>query len=600
MRFMTLATDYDGTLASEGRVAEETWESVRRLRASGRKLILVTGRELEDLRNVCPNLELFDRVVAENGGLLYRPAKREQQLLAPHPPKEFVKALRQRGVAHLSVGQTILASVRPYETVVIQAIRDLGMELQVVFNKDAVMVLPTGVNKATGLKAALKELELSPHNVVAIGDAENDHAFLDLCECSAAVANALPSLKKHADIVTSAEEGRGVVELIDELLADDLRQRDKQLTRHHIVLGRRSTGRPVCLAPYGTVALIAGPPGAGKSTATTGLMERLAAKGYQYCLIDPEGDDQSIEGGVVLGDSAHAPSVEEVQQLLHQPKQNVVVNMMSIPLTDRALFCTRLLGRLQEMRTQTARPHWLIFDEAHHVFPADWNGAELTLPRHLETALFLTVHPREVSPVMLEQINTVLAVGQEPEETLAEFAAAVGRTPLTGSVGKLERGEVLAWIMGPRLRAPFVVKVEPGHMQHRRHSRKYAEGLLIPERSFYFRGPQEKLNLRAHNLILFLELAEGVDEDTWLYHLRRGDYSRWFRDGIGDETLAEETEEVEGQNDLSAAESRERIAAIVQRHYTLSDHPALPRPNSVHTTTPSGNGSKGVKGERPA
>jgi phosphoglycolate phosphatase (TIGR01487 family) len=234
MRFVALATDYDGTLASEGQVAEETWEAVRRLRASGRNLILVTGRELDDLRRVCPNLELFDRVVAENGGLLYRPAKHQQQLLAPAPPEEFILALRERGVAHLAVGQTIVATVRPYETKVIEAIRDLGMELQVVFNKDAVMVLPTGVNKATGLKAALEELGLSPHNVVAIGDAENDHSFLDLCECAAAVANALPSLKKHADIVTRGEEGRGVVELIDELLADDLRQRGKRPANHEL------------------------------------------------------------------------------------------------------------------------------------------------------------------------------------------------------------------------------------------------------------------------------------------------------------------------------------------------------------------------------
>jgi HAD superfamily hydrolase (TIGR01484 family) len=223
MRFTALATDYDGTLASEGKVAEPTWEAVRRLRASGRKLILVTGRELDDLRTICPDLEVFDRVVAENGGVLYRPSRREQELLASLPPKEFVQELRARGIAHLGVGQTIIATVRPYETVVLQTIRDLGLELQVIFNKVAVMVLPTGVNKATGLKAALTELHLSPHNVVAIGDAENDHAFLDLCECSAAVANALPALKRHADLITNEAEGRGVVELIQQLLADDLR-----------------------------------------------------------------------------------------------------------------------------------------------------------------------------------------------------------------------------------------------------------------------------------------------------------------------------------------------------------------------------------------
>lgn len=224
MRFRALATDYDGTLASDGTVAEPTWEALRRLKASGRKLLLVTGRELDELRSICANLDLFDRVVVENGGVLYRPATRDEELLASSPPKEFIQALRGRGVARVSVGQTIVATARPYETVVLQTIADLGLELQIIFNKDAVMVLPTGVNKATGLKAALDELSLSPHNVVAVGDAENDHSFLMMCECSAAVANALPMLKKNADIVTIGAEGKGVVELIEELLANDLRR----------------------------------------------------------------------------------------------------------------------------------------------------------------------------------------------------------------------------------------------------------------------------------------------------------------------------------------------------------------------------------------
>jgi phosphoglycolate phosphatase (TIGR01487 family) len=231
MRFTALATDYDGTLASEGRVAEQTWDAVRRLRASGRKLILVTGRDLDDLRTICPGLEIFDRIVAENGGVLYRPARHEQELLASSPSQEFIQELQARGVAHLEMGRTIIGTVRPYETVVLRTIRDLGLELQVIFNKDAVMVLPTGVNKATGLKAALKELHLSSRNVVAVGDAENDHAFLDLCECSVAVANALPALKRHADLITDGAEGRGVIELIQQLLADDLRH-VKRLRRH--------------------------------------------------------------------------------------------------------------------------------------------------------------------------------------------------------------------------------------------------------------------------------------------------------------------------------------------------------------------------------
>src|SRR5690242_12518676 len=104
MRYLALATDYDGTLATDGVVAEDAWQALRRLRASGRKLILVTGRELDDLRAICSPLDRFDRVVAENGGVLYAPATDERRLLAPPPPREFVQALRDRGVVHVSVG----------------------------------------------------------------------------------------------------------------------------------------------------------------------------------------------------------------------------------------------------------------------------------------------------------------------------------------------------------------------------------------------------------------------------------------------------------------------------------------------------------------
>jgi HAD superfamily hydrolase (TIGR01484 family) len=249
VRYLALATDYDGTLAHHGRVADSTWAALRRLRASGRKVVLVTGRELPDLHTVCPSLDLFDRVVAENGGLLYRPATREEQLLAPAPPGEFVRALRERGVEPLSVGRTIVATWEPHENTVRQTIRDLGLELQVLFNKGAVMILLAGVNKATGLDAALAELQLSPHNVVAVGDAENDHAFLARCACAVAVANALPLLKEHADLVTAADHGAGVEELIAELLADDLGNREGLLSRRHIPLGQRPEGKEVRLPP---------------------------------------------------------------------------------------------------------------------------------------------------------------------------------------------------------------------------------------------------------------------------------------------------------------------------------------------------------------
>src|SRR5689334_14490450 len=176
MRYKALCCDYDGTLATHGQILPETASALERLRASGRHLVMVTGRELPDLKSVCPRLDLFDFVVAENGALLYQPGTGLEKPLAEPPPERFAATLRQRGVSPISLGRVIVATWEPHETVVLETIRDLGLELQVIFNKGAVMILPAGLNKATGLAAALKLMQLSPQNAVGVGDAENDHA----------------------------------------------------------------------------------------------------------------------------------------------------------------------------------------------------------------------------------------------------------------------------------------------------------------------------------------------------------------------------------------------------------------------------------------
>lgn len=222
MHYLALACDYDGTLASDGQVDQQTVVALKRLRESGRRLILVTGRQLDDLLQVFSHIDLFEWVVAENGALLYRPANREERILGDRPPEKFVQVLRDRGVDPIAIGRVIVATWHPHKVTVAKTICDLGLELKVILNKDAVMVLPTNVNKASGLTAALSELSLSPEQVVGVGDAENDQALLDLCGYSVAVANALPAIKKQADFVTTGERGAGVTELIDKLITDDL------------------------------------------------------------------------------------------------------------------------------------------------------------------------------------------------------------------------------------------------------------------------------------------------------------------------------------------------------------------------------------------
>src|SRR2546428_8467196 len=170
VRFLALATDYDGTLATDGAVDRETVAALRRLAANGRKLILVTGRQLSDLLRVFPDARLFDVIVAENGAVLYRPASRETRVLAPPPPAHFVEALRRRGVEPLWRGQVVVATRQADDHAVVNVIRELGLGLQVILNKGSVMVLPASVDKATGLRSALNELAVAPQGVGAIGD----------------------------------------------------------------------------------------------------------------------------------------------------------------------------------------------------------------------------------------------------------------------------------------------------------------------------------------------------------------------------------------------------------------------------------------------
>jgi HAD superfamily hydrolase (TIGR01484 family) len=246
MPYLALATDYDGTIATEGQVEPETLAALERWRTTGRQLILITGRMLDDLLTILPRyapLELFAWIVAENGAVLYHPASAEVKLLTTPPPQEFVQQLRARigdgakiwgempsgEFAHLiqtgqlnsfSMGRIIVATWQPYEQEAEELIQAMGLPLQIIMNKRAVMILPQGIDKAFGLKAALQELNLSSEQVVGVGDAENDCHFLELCGFSAAVANALPMVKDQVDWVALQARGAGVVELVEYLLRE--------------------------------------------------------------------------------------------------------------------------------------------------------------------------------------------------------------------------------------------------------------------------------------------------------------------------------------------------------------------------------------------
>jgi hydroxymethylpyrimidine pyrophosphatase-like HAD family hydrolase len=221
MRYRAVATDFDGTLACHGVVDAPTIAAVEEAKAAGVRMLLVTGRELPSLFATFDRTDLFDIIVAENGGVLYTPSSGRAEPIAPAPPPDFVAKLEERRVP-LSVGHCIVATTEPHDQVVIDVLRDMALNWHLVYNKGAVMVLPPGVTKASGLAQALPRLGLTASEVIAIGDAENDHAFLQACGLGVAVANALDALKAHADVVTRGARGAGVRELLGMLLQGGL------------------------------------------------------------------------------------------------------------------------------------------------------------------------------------------------------------------------------------------------------------------------------------------------------------------------------------------------------------------------------------------
>ncbi len=574
-----LAVDYDGTVAEKNRVAPETVAALDRVRESGRRIVLVTGRRLPDLRHVCPEADrLFDAVVAENGALLYVPERREVTPLGDAPEPALVQALRRRAVA-FDLGTSVVATTEAFAEPALAAIRETGVERSLVFNKGSLMLLPGGVTKGTGLSAALAAMELSAHNVVGIGDAENDHAFLGLTECAVAVADAVPALRERADYVTRGGAGRGVVEFVDEHLLADLatlvRPGTRLAARHRLVLGDTGDGAnagPVGVPAHGARLLVVGPSGSGKSTLTGVLAERLVAAGRSLCLLDPEGDYRTLGElpGVVVfgGDTQQAlPTPDELAQLLRRPELRLVLDLSALTLAEKVAYATRALAVVSAVRATSGLPHWLVIDEAHHVLPADGAPAAELLRPGGESLALITLEVERLAREVLPLVNVAASTDMDGlRGALRTLRAAP--PPLDRSEAPLARGEaVIAWLGEAPRAARF--RVARREVEHRRHVRKYVEGELPPERSFYFRGANGRLNLRAANLTRFRELAEGVDEATWTHHLRRGDYSRWMRDAIKDGELADEVGAVERRTGVASAESRALVLEAVRRRYAV-------------------------------
>ncbi|HEY0096649.1 MAG TPA: HAD family hydrolase, partial [Archangium sp.] len=515
MRYLALAMSLDGTLSAAGRLEA----ALEQLRHSGRRALLVTARRLGELTAVCPRLELFDCVIAENGAVLHWPARRESLSLSGPVPESFVMALRRRILSPLERGQVAVYTHASHACALVEAVRELGLELQVIFCGESALAVPPGVNKGTGLQAALLSLGLSPHEAVSIGSEANDHSLLDVSECAVAVADALPALRERAAFVTRGAADAGVAELIEELVRDDLQAAKARIPHDSLLLGFEQAGDAVCIPAYGDNVLVLGPRGSGKSGYAFGLLERLIQKKYQPCVIDPRGDFPLREDLVKLGNRLRAPRVSEVIAALTDPSVKLVVNLAGLPPHEQPGFCAELFMALKVMRRRTGRPHWILVNGAQHVWPSG-RRADGGAPSTLGETILVAENPGEVARSILRQVDVAVAAGPASARTLGQLAGALDEPPPYVPLSANQSDEVIAWFITEG-HWPLRLRVPPGRAERLRRFHGHVEGDL-GSGSFIFRGPEGRLDLRANNLSTFCQLADAVDEQAWLFHLWHG------------------------------------------------------------------------------
>src|SRR5690606_8148690 len=281
----------------------------------------------------------------------------------------------------------------PHEDAVLETIREFALEHHVIFNKGAVMILPSGINKATGLSEARRELGLSPHNTVAVGDAENDNALRELCECELAVANAPPRLKEKADYTPIGAHGEGVAQSAGRLIDTDLLELAPRLSRYWFTVGHRTDGTPVRVDPYTNGVLLVGSSGGGKTTFASAFLESLGDAGYQFLVFDPEGDYDGLDDAVELGSAKHPPVPAEVVRTWEKTGRHVVAGALGIPFADRPECFQETAPGLYALRSRTGRPQWIMVDEAHHLLPATRAASISGLARDMHGLFLVTVEP---------------------------------------------------------------------------------------------------------------------------------------------------------------------------------------------------------------
>jgi hypothetical protein len=438
------------------------------------------------------------------------------------------------------------------------------------------MVLPQAIAKSAGLRRALSTLRLSIHNTIGIGDAENDHDLLDACEVGIAVEWGSPALRAVADEVIRGEGPPAVAQYLLKLLGQ-VRLSAAQMGRRRLLLGHQHDGEPVHLAIRGRTVIIAGEPGSGKSWLAGLLCEQLILQGYCLCVIDPEGDYQSLEtlpSVIHLGGDDPPPRTRGLSQVFRYPDVSIVINLSKMPHHEKREYLHELLPLLASMRRQTGLPHKILIDEAHY-YLAEPEGRTLIDPE-LAGYILVSYRVSGIDPQIRADRDSVVLVTRETDpseqEALRSMCGSTAPEISSDVFRKLHLSEA-ALLPGSEEAHGHVRRFQfaPRLTSHVRHREKYLDMPVSEAQAFVFTHNGEP-GPHAQSLKDFIKFLVRLPEFQLEGHIRRHDFSRWIDRVFRDCPLATHVRSLESHVGADSTRNvSDDIAQAIRARYEMSE-----------------------------
>ena len=442
--------------------------------------------------------------------------------------RALADSLEQRGVC-LNRGEVLLAMSAEHDAVVLREVTDRGLDCVLLRNRGELMVLPAGVSKGSGLLAALELFGLSAHNTIAVGDAENDHAMFDVAEFAVATANAVPSVKEHADLVLEEPNGAGVIGLLGGPIMDG---EQGALSATRVRVGAFADGSPTLLPSTCATVMIVGGSGRGKSYLAGVVTEQLLDAGYQVLVVDPR---VSSLPWVICRTwrSCRRPTAPRPTRSRNDCGAATAWCWTSRPSAHltRMQLLRDLAALVVELRAESGVPHWIVVDEAHTLIGVDGplRGVfDPTAGGHL----FVSYHPERLCPEVLSGVDVVLSASPPIDQLIDTENLPASSLPRAA----FGQAQLLRSDRADTAR-PFTVAARI--TAHQRHQRKYAHMTLPQGKGFRFRSSAEHQLPEALSMEQFQSQLHQVSPDTLAWHLRRGDLSRWFGEVLQDRELGQ-------------------------------------------------------------